>query len=147
MNVVKKTMIAFIPVILGGIIYAIYRTENLKMFKWFKELGIYNEIKNIRDNDGVKTVKMPDWIIYSLPDALWLLSLNFIILIFWKFKINKHSIIWIISTTIIGLYSEIGQYLKIIPGTFDYKDLISLIIAIIVPFLFLKNLKSIKSNP
>ena len=33
MNVVKKTMIAFIPVILGGIIYAIYRTENLKMFK------------------------------------------------------------------------------------------------------------------
>ena len=141
MNVVKKIMMAFIPLILGGIIYAIYRTENLKMFKWFKELGIYNEIKKIRDNDGVKTIKMPEWIIYSLPDALWLLSLNFTILIFWKFKINKHSIIWIILTTIIGLYSEIGQYLKIIPGTFDNKDLISLIIAIIVPFLFLKKIK------
>ena len=141
MNVVKKIMMAFIPLILGGIIYAIYRTENLKMFKWFKELGIYNEIKKIRDNDGVKTIKMPEWIIYSLPDALWLLSLNFTIIIFWKFKINKHSIIWIILTTIIGLYSEIGQYLKIIPGTFDNKDLISLIIAIIVPFLFLKKIK------
>jgi hypothetical protein len=141
MNVVKKIMIAFIPLILGGIIYAIYRTENLKMFKWFKELGVYNEIKKIRDNYGVKTIKMPEWIIYSLPDALWLLSLNFTILIFWKFKINKHSIIWIILTTIIGLYSEIGQYLKIIPGTFDNKDLILLIIAIIVPFLFLKKIK------
>ncbi len=114
------------------------------MFNWFKKLGVYNEIKIIRNNNGVKSIKIPEWIIYSLPDALWLISLNFIILIFWKFKINKHSIIWIIINTIIGLYSEIGQYLKIIPGTFDKIDLLLLIIAIIIPFFFLKNLKSIK---
>ena len=54
--------------------------------------------------------------------------------------------IWIIITTSIGLYSEIGQYLKMVSGTFDKKDFILIIIAIIIPILFLKNVKYTKTK-
>jgi hypothetical protein len=148
MDFVRKTikiLVAFIPLIIGGIIYIIYRTENLKMFNWFKKIGILNIIRSIRNSEVIKNIKIKDWIIYSLPDALWLLSLNFTILIFWKYKITKHSIIWIIIIIIVGIYSEIGQYINKIPGTFDKRDLILLITAIIIPFLFIKNINS-KNN-
>ena len=140
----KKIIIGIIPVIIGGIIYTIFRNENLVMFKWYKKIGIYDKIKKIRNIEEIKNIKIPEWIIYCLPDALWLLSMNYIILIFWKFRINKNSIIWITITTTIGLYSEIGQYLKVIPGTFDIKDLLILMIASIIPMIFIKNLKTKK---
>jgi hypothetical protein len=140
----KKIIIGIIPVIIGGIIYTIFRNENLVMFKWYKKIGIYDKIKKIRNIEEIKNIKIPEWIIYCLPDALWLLSMNYIILIFWKFRINKNSIIWITITTTIGLYSEIGQYLKVIPGTFDIKDLLILMIASIIPMIFIKDLKTKK---
>lgn len=146
MQIKKKNIIlGLIPVILGGIIYMTYRADSLLMFKWFRnQVQINSLITFLRTNFTLQNLKIPNWAKYSLPDALWILSFTYLILLIWDFKINKQSIMWISFPPLIGLFSELGQLIHIIPGTFDITDLIFLIIAILAPFYYTTNLKSIK---
>lgn len=132
----KKTVIDIIllvvlPVFLGGIIYIVFRSEKLIMFKWFETFGL-NELINILRQNSV--YNLPDWIKYNLPDALWLFSLTSILIIIWKREINKTNFIYVLLPLIIGICWEFGQYLGIIQGTFDIKDLVFYIAASFIAF-------------
>ncbi|REG88254.1 hypothetical protein [Algoriphagus antarcticus] len=141
---IKRIVIGIIPVILGGLIYLTYRTDSLVMFGWFNEIGLSDKIGLLRSNYQLQNLTIPNWIKFSLPDALWLFSFTYITLIIWENKINRESVFWIFFAPMIGIFSEVGQLTGLIPGTFDKIDLILLIIATILPFKFLTKLKSIK---
>jgi len=79
---------------------------------------------------------IPGWIIYSLPDALWMMALITLILFIWDFKLNVRSIPWIVSAILTGLTLEIFQGFHLIRGTFDINDLILIVIAAICPLSF-----------
>ena len=121
-----------LPLLLGGLIYILFRAESLKMFTWFEAMGLSDFIKNIRK---ARVFSVPEWVIFSLPDALWLFSFSNIMLILWGYKLSKQSIIWIFAAPIIGLISEFGQAVSVVPGTFDLLDLIFLFFASILPFI------------
>ena len=91
----------------------------------------------------LQNLEIPNWVKYSLPDALWLFSFTYIIINIWNYKINEHSFFWVFSATLIGIFSEIGQLIELIPGTFDKVDLILLLIAAILPFKSIILLKTI----
>ena len=131
----KKLLIGIMPVFIGGFIYLTYRTENLLMFGWFEKIGLYSLIDFLRNNEFLQKMNIPNWIKYSLPDALWLFSFIYVVLTLWSFQINRHSIFWITLVPAIGLFSELGQLFGIIPGTFDVVDLFLLVLASILPFL------------
>jgi len=78
----------------------------------------------------------PDWIIYSLPDALWMFALMLVIMMIWDFRLTRQSIPWIILAVIAGILFEIGQGINIIKGTFDPIDVICILICAFVPLLF-----------
>lgn len=143
---IKRTIIGVLPVILGGLIYLTYRTDSLIMFDWFEKIGLSNAINFLRSNQIIQSLKIPNWIKFSLPDALWLFSFTYITMIIWNYKINKQSFFWIFLAPFIGIFSEIGQYIGIIPGTFDKVDLILLLIAAILPFNYITQIKTIKIN-
>lgn len=140
----KKIIIGLLPVILGGLIYLTYRTDTLIMFGWFKKIGLADTVAFLRSNQHLQTLTIPSWIKFSLPDALWLFSFNFILLTLWNFNVNRQSAFWLFLAPTIGLFSEIGQLVNIVPGTFDFMDLVLLLLASLIPFLFVNNLKSIK---
>jgi len=131
----KKLLIGIMPVFIGGFIYLTYRTEHLLMFGWFEKFRLYSLIDFLRNNEFLQKMNIPNWIKYSLPDALWLFSFIYVVLTLWSFQINRHSIFWITLVPAIGLFSELGQLFGIIPGTFDVVDLFLLVLAIILPFL------------
>lgn len=141
----KHIIIGLFPVLIGGLIYLTYRTETLLMFGWFNYIGFSDVIEFLRLNPLLQNIAIPNWIKYSLPDALWLFSFNYILLIFWNFRIDIHSVFWFFLSASIGVFSELGQLINIIPGTFDYIDLLLLLIASIIPFLIV-HLKSKKQN-
>jgi hypothetical protein len=142
----KKIMIGLLPVILGGLIYLTYRTESLVLFGWFNKIGLTNTVDFLRSNQYLQNLTIPNWIKFSLPDALWLFSLNLTLLTLWNFKVNRQSAFWLLSAPTIGLFSEIGQMVNIVPGTFDIVDLVLLFLATLIPFLLVKNIKSIKTE-
>lgn len=103
------------------------------MFSWFKRLGLSSLISYIRlfSDEFI----LPEWVIYSLPNALWTYSFMFSFVLLWKNSINLYSHIWFALVFFISVGSEIGQLLKIVPGTFDFIDLFLCLIAIMIPRL------------
>lgn len=139
----QKILIGTLPVFLGGLIYLTYRADTLLMFSWAKYIGLTDFVNFLRTDNFLQNLTIPNWVKYSLPDALWLFSFTYIILLLWDFKINRQSVLWIFLTPTVGLFSELGQLVEIIPGTFDKIDLLLLLLAAIFPLTFVSNSKSI----
>lgn len=142
----RKIIIGTCPVIVGGLIYLTYRTDTLIMFAWLNKIGLTDTIVFLRSNQLLQNLTIPNWIKFSLPDALWLFSFNYVLLTLWNFNVNQQSAFWLFLAPTIGLFSELGQLVNIVPGTFDLVDLVLLLIATLIPFLLVNNLKSIKIN-
>ena len=142
----KKIIIGTLPVIFGGLIYLTYRTDDLIMFGWFSKIGLSDTIDFLRSSQYLQNLTIPSWIKFSLPDALWLFSFNYVLMTLWNFNLNRQSAFWLLFAPAIGLFSEIGQLIKLVPGTFDLVDLALMLIATLIPFLLVVNLKSIKIN-
>ncbi len=133
-NRIKTFLRLELPLITGGLIYILFRADSLVMFRWFDKLSATHLINSCRQHT-VGQFNLPNWVLYSLPDALWVFSFTSCMLVIWKYKFSVQSILWIFLAPIIGLLSEIGQAFHLVRGTFDYTDLILLLIASILPFI------------
>lgn len=121
-----------IPLIIGGFLYILFRSTNLILFSWLKNFGLGNIILSVRNHTSFFKLYLPQSVYFSLPNALWLYSFSSALLICWNGKIN----LWLLIPFFSGILVEIGQSLKIFPGTFDFIDLtfacISLSLSIII---------------
>ena len=101
-----------LTLIIGGLIYILFRTDSLVMFKWFAALSLDKPIEYLRDSTLTVKNHLPDWFLFSLPDGLWIFSY---------------------------ITFELGQLFNIVPGTFDAIDLIFYIAGAVFPLVFFKN--------
>lgn len=137
-----KIAALFIPVVVGGFIYIIFRTERLIMFHWFEYVSLSHQI-NILKN--LRTIySFPSWFIYSLPDGLWTFSYVAVSLQIWKFSITCQNVFWIFSIPISAVLSEFLQLFRLIPGTFDPIDIIFYLLGASIPYYLSKNNLNIK---
>lgn len=131
----KLIFLHIISLLIGGIIYILFRSERLKMFDWFDLIGIKNLFDIIRLSFQDNVFEIPKWIIFSLPDGLWTFSYICLTLYVWKSEISRTSIIWITIIPLLAIISEIGQLYGLVSGTYDIMDLLFYIIGAISPFL------------
>ncbi len=130
-----KVLISLSILFLGGIIYLGWRSGNLVMFQLLEQCGMIDILIPIRELGN--TYSLFDWMLYSMPDGLWLFSYMFIIDAIWNNHKNILRLLFLWSLPIIAIMSELLQYVSIIPGTFDIVDLLCYIFAVII-FLLLK---------
>lgn len=131
-------MLSLLILLLGGLVYVIYRDKSLLMFDWFDAIGIDNEIDGLRrlfQGEGIY-----GWVKYSLPDGLWVFSYMFLVDAIWNGSRSISSFIFIYSLPIIALLSEFFQYFGLLPGVFDWIDVASYIFAILL-FVIIKLIK------
>ena len=128
----------------GSLIYILFRSSSLKMFIWFERINILDVIENIRNFTFIYSNNLPNFILYSLPDGLWLFSYVSLVLYLWKNELKSENLFWVFSIPLISIISELGQIFKIIPGTFDIIDLLMYVLGTILPFIIYK--KSITNN-
>lgn len=135
---VAKVMLSLVILLLGGLIYVIFRDKSLLMFDWFNTIGISNEIDGLRrlfQGEGIY-----GWVKYSLPDGLWIFSYMFIIDAIWDRERNAVSILFLWGLPIVAVLSECFQYFGLLPGVFDWMDMASYMLAIVL-FMIIKILK------
>ena len=130
--------IALVPMLLGGIIYILFRPESLVMFQWFDYLGFTQIIKNFRAFLLPLLLNTPDWVIYSIPDGIWVFSLTAMLSKIWQDGPIISKFIWCSIGPVIGIAGEIAQYFHLIKGTFDIDDLVVNIIFSALAFYLLK---------
>jgi hypothetical protein len=139
----KKTtthivLFVILPVFAGGLIYLLTRPDSLIMFEWFNKIGILENIKIIRSQINLKSF-LNDWIIYNSPALIWSFSLTVLLGVIWENEINKRSLIFLITPSLLGIISEIFQKINLINGTFDYCDLLLYLIGGLTGILIIKS--------
>lgn len=110
-----------LPVFLGGIIYLGWRSTNLKMFTWGEFIGVESLIIALREQmSGWRSSVSPS-VLFSLPDGLWAYSFaRFHYLLY----LRGSSVLWLLFVPIIALGSEVGQAVGVVPGVFDWIDIL-----------------------
>ncbi|OPY65614.1 MAG: hypothetical protein A4E62_02654 [Syntrophorhabdus sp. PtaU1.Bin002] len=117
-------------IFLGGAIYLLWREKSLLMFSWFSIIGLGGSIDLLRSLALPFYSSMPSWFYYSLPNALWLFGGLHIFLGFWKSNVTA-AVLWCSILVLVAIGSEIGQALHIVPGTFDWVDLLLMIPSVV----------------
>ena len=130
--------------LLGGLIYILFRQDTLKMFSWFDNINVSAAISELRLCTVPLSGHFPNWFLYSLPDGLWLFSYLSVLLAVWDNVISKHNIHWLLLVPMVAIFSEIGQLFEIVPGTFDILDLTFYLGGTLLPILIYTNSKTIK---
>lgn len=130
---VFRILLSLLILCIGGLIYIAYRQDTLILFSWGRSLGLSQNIESLREfaqNKGVY-----GWVKNSLPDGLWLFSYMFIIDSIWNGIKSKTFYIFLYSLPFIAIGSEILQYFGIVPGCFDWIDILSYTFAICLYWL------------
>jgi hypothetical protein len=131
----KQLLIVLVPLLLGSIIYIFCREPNFNLVNWFGLNEILKDL-NVRAN-------LPNWVIYNLPDGLWVFAFTYLVLFIFGFKFRKGFIfLTLFSPIIISLISEIGQLYDFMQGTFDLLDVLFYLIGFLLPVLL--NFKKIR---
>ena len=76
----------------------------------------------------------PNWIVGSLPAALWLYATNTILILFYPKPRDKN--LFAIMLMIFCVLTEFFQYLSFIPGTFDILDAFFYIAFGLIPVVY-----------
>ena len=105
------------------------------MFKWFDGLALGKPIHYLREMTLTQKAFFPDWLLFSLPDGLWVFSYVSLILWLWDNKLNGINSVWIFLIPFVAIASEFGQLIGIVPGTFDITDLIFYILGTTLPII------------
>lgn len=125
--------------ILGTSIYILFRSSSLKVFTWLNLIGINILDSSIRKSALKTSSFIPQWVLLSLPDGLWLFSYVCLMLHIWKNSITIQNLFWISIVPVIAVGSEVAQYFGSVQGTFDLTDLLLYILGSILPLLIFKN--------
>lgn len=129
------------PLSFGILIYLSFRCKSIIIYRWFDVFEISNLFESLRNYLFQYNSHLPAWLIYSLPDALWVYALISTLFIVWGKDFLKLKF-WLIVSLLIAPLLEFLQFLKFFPGTFDFVDLLFYLIGSILSLTIVKhNLK------
>lgn len=119
-----------LPLLVGGLVYICWREPNLLMFKWFGALGLESSIESLRLATSAGQTAVPRWLIYSLPDGLWVYALTALMVLLWRGTDSLPvKMFWLSMGLLLGAGSELGQLARVLPGAFDPIDLLVCLVA------------------
>jgi hypothetical protein len=120
-----KLPLGMMMLLMGGMTYLLFRPQTLLMFHVTDAIGLSAAINSMRE--GISS-QLPEFIIYSLPGALWAAAYILTIdsLMFRQSVMPRILVSGIIP--VIGAVSELLQLIGLLPGTFDVADLLCYLI-------------------
>lgn len=114
--------LAMICLLVASTLYILFRSKTLLFFHWANYLGFLPIIESIRVRYWYLTYILPEWIVYSFPFALWVISYSLFANGIWLNSKSNRRHLWIWCVPVIAVLSEVLQSMKLIPGRFDFID-------------------------
>jgi hypothetical protein len=113
-----------LPVMVGAAIYVSWRSPTLLLFRWFRVAEVWPLIQEWRQTVAAMSDSLPEWFIYSIPDALWVYALAAAMNLIWEGHARRAATPWLICAVVAGCGGEVLQRFGGIPGTYDARDLL-----------------------
>ncbi len=108
-----------VPTFIGASIYLLFRTPSLLVFNWVESVGLDTHLMALRDS--VSGVQLPDWLLYSLPDGVWVYAITMWMLIIWD---GAPPWFWLLLGVVLALGAELGQAIGLVQGTYQHLDML-----------------------
>lgn len=121
----KKFFWIIAPLLVGVFIYIFFRSRRLFYYNFFHMIDIDHDIREYRVFLWKYRKSIPNWIIYSLPDGLWIFSFGMAFLYGNKFFLIDALFFLGISIFMVGfefLQLKFGGHGSLV-GTFDLADI------------------------
>lgn len=117
----------------------LFRKEfpSLLMYSWFDYVGFVPFINHVRQ--VTQNVNLSPFVLYSLPDGLYCASYIFIMDSVWKTTNYVHRMTIVMFVPFLCIITEILQYIHVLKGTFDVKDLLCYTASIATYIVFIKS--------
>lgn len=135
MRTVTETMACLVLLVTGGAIYLLLRPTNLLMFKVVDGMGLSHDINRYREM--TEHVCVPEFVVYCLPNGLWAAAYILLIDGLLHHQSKKVRMIAAAVIPLVGTTAELLQATGWLPGTFDYGDLLCLLLPLLAYELWL----------
>ncbi len=134
-----------LAIFIGGLIYIFLRPSEHLFFGWIRLAGLDQWISPARSLSPWLGQLFPDWIIFSLPNALWAFAYTMLITSIWSGSKSWLKYFWMASIPLLVLGFEILQYPGLIPGTFCIQDIVFGVLGLVLG-IFIGTIKTKKNN-
>ena len=129
-----------ILLVAGGLIYTLFRPTTLLGFRITDAIGLSPLINNWRT--ALATQQPAPFIVYCLPNGLWSAAFILIMDRLFAHQPLRQRLCWTAVIPGIGIAAELLQAVGIVPGTFDWLD----ILCYAVPYLVYVGIIRLKST-
>lgn len=132
----KRFLVSTAALLAGGLIYLLWRVDSLLMFSWCRTIGVDGVIIDWRSAAVAYRSSVPSWVIYSLPQALWLFSGLIMFSVVWSRPSHRQQrVFWTSAFTAMAVILELAQARWAGMGRFDSVDLALLTVAYVVAYV------------
>lgn len=115
-------LLASVLMLVGGMVYLLFRPRTLLLFAVLDKLGFGETIDHWRT--AVSAVSLPEFVLYSLPNGIWVISYVLVIDGVFSSSPVATRLRWASVIPVLGVGSELLQGVGVMPGTFDWADLL-----------------------
>jgi hypothetical protein len=117
------------PVVLGAAIYVLFRSPRLRVFGWLRAVGLGEVVPAARAWARPAAEHLPQWLLYSAPDGLWVYGLTACLALVWRGAPGRARRAWLCAGLALGAGGELGQWIGVVPGVHDRADLLLCVLA------------------
>ncbi|WHT40189.1 hypothetical protein QNH98_06100 [Myroides sp. mNGS23_01] len=100
----------FLPLLLGSLIYVMARDSSIYFLQFLPIKGY--------------KIELPYWVQYHLPDGLWAFTFSALVALVWEDVQSTGYYVWL------GVLVTVSIGLEVFYGTFDWYDLVFILIGI-----------------
>lgn len=111
-----------LPLAVGAAIYAGWRDQTLLGWRWAEALGAGDVAGAIRGALRAAASGLPSWVVYTLPDALWVYALAWSLGRLHLRAPRSERALAVAVPIAMGPGAELAQLVGWLPGTFDVLD-------------------------
>ncbi len=115
------TIHVFLPLVIGLCFYIFIRPTNIILF----HIPLLQEVVASIKPNTINTLLLPNFLLYTLPDALWLYAFMCVMIWLWQKQNTYTAILWILAAPLLAISLEVLQYTGHLSGTFDVLDIVS----------------------
>lgn len=123
MAVWLQVLLAAAVLAAGGTVYLLFRPRSLLLFRVVDALRLTDAVGRWRE--ATAGIILPQWVVYCLPDALWTTAYLLLIDALLRPTPPRRRLPYTAVLPAVGLASEGLQAVGLLPGTFDWLDLLA----------------------
>lgn len=129
-------LLALVLMLVGGMVYILFRPRTILLFIVLDTMGLGGMIDQWRMS--VNPCALPDFVVYSLPNGLWVTSYVLVIDVAFRDSPVATRLRWASVIPVLGVVSELLQVVGVVPGTFDWADLLCYAVPYLVYLIIIK---------